>query len=77
MAVAAQVPAPKKYKPYDCAACTFRNENNPGPTCEVCMSAAPESALIDTSAEQKAKEAEEAKLKEQSAEERKEKDRLE
>ena len=35
-----------KYKPYYCETCTFYNEENPGPSCSVCMAQAPESAII-------------------------------
>ena len=44
----------KKYKPYNCEQCTFKNENNPGPKCEICLADAPASALIDDSAEKAA-----------------------
>ena len=66
----------KKYKPYTCLQCTFYNENNPGPKCEICLADAPPTALIDDSAEKKAKAEAEAKQK-ALEEEAKEKERVE
>ena len=31
---------------YFCSSCTFKNEENPGPKCQICLSDAPESAKV-------------------------------
>lgn len=47
--VEAPVPKVQKkvYKVYNCAVCTYLNEN-PGPECTVCTAPAPEDALVPT-----------------------------
>ena len=47
--VSADQPAQKKWKPYSCEVCTYNNNNNPGPNCEICGSPAPaDSEVIET-----------------------------
>lgn len=45
VAATAEKPIAAIYIAYSCEVCTFINENNPGPTCSVCGSAAPTHAL--------------------------------
>jgi nitrous oxide reductase accessory protein NosL len=43
------------YTEYFCSSCTFKNDENPGPKCSICMSDAPESAkVVKVSEKQKA-----------------------
>jgi rRNA maturation endonuclease Nob1 len=35
-----------EYVAYNCSACTFANADKPGKTCQICGTAAPESAKI-------------------------------
>jgi len=54
-----------EYKVYSCSSCTFMNAENPGPTCSICGSSAPESAIKVDEGEKAAKIAaeKEAELK--------------